>query len=105
MGTSCTKKTLDNCLYSETGETCNQCKKGYYTDFTSGKCRLLSGGEAKIENCALYLLNNECSKCDEKFYLKEGKCVAVETEITDCLTYSGPSKCKECKNNLILKND
>ena len=61
--------------------------------------------ENYVENCLLYVKDNQCKQCDEGYLLKNTQCFEVENIIEGCSIYSNDGFCKYCKNGYVLGLD
>ena len=61
------------------------------------------------ENCETCLNYNNCTKCEDSYNLKDGKCILeCNSNCSNCSEYSdNPSeqKCTQCKDNKLLQED
>ena len=93
-----------NCESAKDEKTCSSCSKGYGLELLEGltNCVLKN-----IPNC-LESTDNfpfTCINCNQHFYLKDGVCLPVETQIQNCLIYNSDQKCDLCIGNKILSKN
>ena len=96
-GVKCEKTTLENCAIPKSNVECLQCSKGYYVSSSKTCDKII----ANIPNCASYLNQVKCERCEGNFYLEENICQPVKTLIDDCVEYEADGKCAKCLERFL----
>ena len=78
----------ENCFEMENGE-CISCIENYYLDKKQKKC--IERNEKKFQNCKISLDGENCSKCDENYFL------------SDDLFCINTNYCSETKKDICIK--
>jgi hypothetical protein len=98
----CSKKEIENCLASDNGEVCLNCKTDYYPDPQSGKCVLVN---EKVEQCKTYDDSGTCLICTgDRYYLNKA-CVEIKNKVNNCAEYIGDGKCLNCQQGFFLSSE
>lgn len=104
----CTKQIIPNCELGSADRTknfCLQCEAGFVLDKEIEQCVEVPSIN-KVDKCVRYLALNHCSECESGFYIKNGICAAISTEIEGCGSYtSDGSKCTRCIAGYVLKSE
>jgi len=78
---------------------CTQCINGY--SFSSNYSTCI----ATITNCAVNY-NGVCFQCNAGYYIKDSKCVAGKSNITNCITYSTDgNSCIKCATGYYINGN
>lgn len=104
LGTICQVITFQNCALQNTVGTCVSCEKGYFLDFSTGKCAKVT---PEISNCSVYLTTSTCSQCEAGFIVSNSACVAVPKPIEGCQVYDSSTSglCVVCATGRVLSLD
>jgi hypothetical protein len=87
------EKKIDNCKYYLADSLCKVCEEGTYLKYNGKECITNPSFD---ENCEDFNYNTECSICNYKHYLKDGKCFKCEANLEEGCAFCNPQKPSEC---------
>lgn len=90
-----------NCKSLNLSGECIECFSGFFKDQNTGNCIELPT-QYKISKCSSYSKTFACIFCEPKFYISNGICLAVTSEVLNCEIYKANGVCLYCKKNFIF---
>ena len=95
---NCKHQKIPNCLLSYEKNKCSHCDIDFFLNPANNLC---SPVDDKVPFCNFYIDARVCKECEQNYYIKDGLCIKVKTEINDCAEYIGDGKCKRCFEKVL----
>jgi hypothetical protein len=106
LNNECALKTNFNCLENENGSQCLTCPPNLPILNSNKICE----APDDIPDCDEYVFDNSigafiCSKCNSYFYLENGKCFPISTQVDKCLVYNEEGICRTCIDGYYFESN